>query len=112
MTDPAGTALLDAVVTAPTVRPALVMADVAAAWARPTTLGTATCGGPEEMTRATALPVTTCVPATGDWLITAPAATVVLDAVVTAPTVRPAPVIADVAAACVSPTTLGTATCA
>ena len=39
------------------------------------------------------------MPPTGDWLITEPAGTVVLVAVVTVPTVRPAPVIADVAAA-------------
>ena len=40
-----------------------------------------------------------------------PAGTVALDAVVTVPTVRPAPVIAVVAAACVRPTTFGIATC-
>src|SRR5207249_9642894 len=40
-----------------------------------------------------------------------PAATVVLDAVVTVPTTRFAPVIAVVAADCVRPTTFGTVTC-
>src|SRR4051812_36221209 len=103
--------MLDAVVTEPTVRPAVVIADVAAACVRPTTFGTATCGRPDETTSATALPTLTCVAAVGFWLITDPDGTVVLDAVVTVPTTRPAPVIAVVAPACVRPTTLGTATC-
>ena len=179
MTEPAGTVVLDAVVIVPTVRPAPVIAAVAAACVRLTTFGTATCGRPVETTSATALPVATCVPAVGFWLITDagrdrrarcgrdradrqarardrgrrrrlrladdvrhrhlrlagrddqrdraagrhlrarrgvwlitdPAGTVVLDAVVTVPTVRPAPVIAAVAAACVWPTTFGIATC-
>src|SRR4029077_6754109 len=102
MIEPAGTVGLDAVVTAPTVSPADVIAAVAAACVRVTTLGTATSGGPDDTTSATALPVTTCVPAAGFSLMIEPAATVVLDAVVTAPTVRPADVIAAVAAACVS----------
>ena len=42
--------------------------------------------------------------------MTAPAGTVVLEAVVIAPTVNPADVIAVVAADCVSETTFGTAT--
>jgi hypothetical protein len=42
--------------------------------------------------------------------MTSPAATVVLDAVVTVPTVRPAFVKVVVAAACVAPTTEGTVT--
>src|SRR5580693_2359970 len=70
------------------------------------------CGGPEETTRSTAEPTFTNVPAVGLSLITLPAATVLLDCVVTVPTVRPAPVIAVVAAACVNPTTFGTANCA
>src|SRR6186997_3430604 len=111
MTDPAGTVVLVAVVTVPTKRPALVFAVVAAACVRPTTLGTATCGRPEETTRETALPTLTWVPLSGDWLMTDPAGTVVLVAVVTVPATRPAFVIAVVAAACVRPTTLGTATC-
>src|SRR6185295_17583717 len=101
----------DAVVTVPTVRFAPVIALVAVACVRPTTFGVATCGGPDETTSATALPVVTCVPPTGVWLITDPAGTVVLEAVVTVPTVRPAFVIAVVAAACVRPTTFGVATC-
>ena len=43
-------------------------------------------------------------------LITLPAVTVLLAAVVKAPIVSPAPVIAVVAAACVCPTTFGTDT--
>src|SRR5258705_288475 len=45
MTDPDGTVVLDAVVTAPTVRPAPVIAPVAAASVRPTTSGTVIGGG-------------------------------------------------------------------
>src|SRR5881398_915844 len=111
ITDPAGTVVLVAVVMVPTVSDAPLIADVAAVCVRPTTLGTATCGRPDETTSATALPTLTCVPAAGDWLITDPAGTVVLVAVVIVPTVSEAPVIADVAAVCVRPTTLGTATC-
>src|SRR6476620_10971232 len=111
MTEPAGTVVLVAVVTVPTTRPAFVIAVVAAVCVRPTPLGTATCGRPDDTTSDTALPTLTCVPLSGDWLMTDPAGTVVLVAVVTVPTVRPAPVIAVVAALCVRPTTLGTATC-
>src|SRR3954471_4230320 len=111
MTEPTGTVVLDAVVIAPTVRSAPVMAALAAACVCPTTFGTATCGKPDEMTSATALPIVTCVPAAGDSLITEPAGTVVLDAVVIAPTVNSEPTMAALAAACVCPTTFGTATC-
>ena len=65
MTEPAGTVALDAVVTVPTVKPALVMAVVAAACVRFTTFGTATSGGPVETTKATAAPGALCVPAAG-----------------------------------------------
>src|SRR3954464_7307794 len=99
ITEPAGTVVLDAVVVAPTVRFALVIALFAAACVWPTTFGTATCGRPDEMTSATALPIVTCVPATGDSLPTDPAGTVVLDAVVIAPTVNSAPTMAALAAA-------------
>src|SRR5881227_2415806 len=109
MTLPAATVLLDCIVTAPTVRPAPVMALVAAACVWPTTFGTAICAGPLETTRLTAEPLATLVPAGGLSLMTLPAATVLLDCIVTAPTVRPAPVMALVAAACVWPTTFGTA---
>src|SRR3989440_1575754 len=112
MTLPAATVLLDCRVTAPRVRPAPVMALVAAACVWPTTFGTATCVGPLETTRLTAEPLATLVPAVGLSLMTLPAATVLLDCRVTAPRVRPAPVMALVAAACVWPTTFGTAICA
>src|SRR3954465_12077516 len=112
MTEPAGTVVLGAVeLPSPSDRPAPAIALVAAASVRPTTFGTTTCATPEETTSATALPVFTCVPATGVWLITDPDGTVVLDAVVIAPTVRPAFAIAALAAVCVRPVTLGTATC-
>src|SRR5215470_17583383 len=111
MTDPAGTVVLDCCVIVPTTRPAFVIAVDAAVCVRPTTFGTATCGGPDETTRFTELPTVTCVAAAGDWLITEPAATVVLDCCVTVPTMRPAFVIAVDAAVCVRPTTFGTATC-
>ena len=65
MTAPAGTVVLDAVLTVPTVRPALPRAVVAAAWVRFTTFGTATDGAPDDTTRATALPGATSVPAPG-----------------------------------------------
>src|SRR4029079_12619184 len=112
ITEPDGTVALDCVVMVPTVRPAPVIAVDAAACVRPPTVGTATCAGPEDTTRFTALPTLTCVPADGVELITEPAATVALDCVVIVPTVRPAPVMAVDAAACVRPATVGTATCA
>ena len=65
---------------------------------------------PEETTRFTAEPATTDVPAAGLSLITLPEGTVVLGAVVTVPTTNPAALMADVAAACVLPTTFGTTT--
>lgn len=67
-------------------------------------------GGPLETMRFTAEPLATLVPATGLSLMTFPEAAVLLDCIVTVPTVRPAPVMAVVAADWVSPTTLGTAT--
>src|SRR5205807_2156241 len=103
----------DCCVTAPTVRAAALMALVAAASVSPTTFGTATgvgAGAPLETTRLTAEPFGTLVPAAGLSLITLPEATVVLDCSVTVPAVRPALVRALVAAACVWPTTFGTAT--
>jgi hypothetical protein len=65
-------------------------------------------GAPVETRRLTEEPAATAVPAAGLSLITLPEATVLLDAVVTVPTVRPAVVIAVDAAAWVSPTTFGT----
>src|ERR1700730_7156782 len=57
ITDPLGTVALDAVVTVPTANPAPVIAVVAAACVRLTTLGTADSGGPVDTQRFTALPV-------------------------------------------------------
>src|SRR4051812_41127457 len=111
MTDPAGTVVVTCVVIVPTMRPAFVIALFAAACVRPTTLGTATCAGPDDTTRATALPLATWVPALGVWLMIDPVGTIVFDTVVTVPGVRPAFVIVVVPAACVRPTTFGTATC-
>ena len=102
--------LLEADVTVPSTKPAPVMAVVAAAWVSPTTFGTDTCPGPLETTMLTAEPTLTLVPAVGLSLITLPEATVPLEALVTVPSTKPAPVIAVVAAACVSPTTFGTDT--
>ena len=65
MIEPTGTVVLEAVVIAPTVKPAVVIAVVAAACVSATTSGTATSGGPDDTTRATALPLVTCVPAVG-----------------------------------------------
>ena len=112
ITSPEGTVLLDAIVTVPSTKPAPVTAVVAAACVSPTTFGTNTFAGPLETTKFTAEPILTLVPATGLSLMTLPAATVLLDCWVIVPTTKPALVIAEVAAACVSPTTLGTATCA
>jgi hypothetical protein len=110
MTSPEATVPLDCLVTAPTVRPAPVIAVLAAACVSPTTLGTDTDAGPVETTRATEEPLAALVPAAGVSLMTLPLATAALDACVTVPTVSPAPVTAVVAAACVSPTTFGTLT--
>src|ERR1700739_3946174 len=105
ITLPTVTVVLAAVVTVPSVRPAEVIDVVAAAWVDPTTFGTDT---PLETTSATALPPFTDVPAVGLSLITLPTVTVVLVAVVTVPSVRPAEGIDVVAAAWVDPTTVGT----
>jgi hypothetical protein len=109
ITSPEGTVLLEAVVTVPTTSPAPLIAAVAAACVSPTTFGTVTPVGPIDTARFTDDPVTTVVPADGLSLITSPEGTVLLKAVVTVPTISPAPVITVVAAACVSPTTFGTA---
>ncbi len=109
MTWPAGTVALNAWVTVPTVKPAPVRAVAAAAWVMPTTSGTATGSGPLETTMSTADPGATSAAAAGFWLMTCPAGTVPLKASVAVPTARPAPVSAASAAACVRPTTSGTA---
>ena len=74
------------------------------------TAGTPVVAGPVDTTIATALFCGTLLPATGAWLITLPAGTVALFALVTAPTVNPTPVIVDCAVAWSIPTTLGTVT--
>ena len=51
ITLPVATVELACWVTVPTTRPALVIAVVAAAWLCPTTLGTATFAGPDEITK-------------------------------------------------------------
>ena len=58
----------------------------------------------------TAEPMFTVFPAAGLSLMTLPEATVLLDCRVTVPSTKPAPVMAVLAPACVSPTTLGTDT--
>src|SRR6476661_8711238 len=82
ITLPAATVLLDAVVTVASTRPAFVMDVVAAACVMPTTFGTATLPGPVDTTMFAHDPAFPCVPAVGLSLITLPAATVLLDAVV------------------------------
>src|SRR3954471_2781910 len=111
MTLPAGTVMLVAVVMVPTTSCAPVIAVVAAACVKPTTSGALTCGRPDETVSAIALPMTTSAPAAGDWLMTLPDGTVMLDAVVIVPTTSCAVVIAVVAAACANPTTAGVLTC-
>ena len=62
MTFPAGTVAWLVVVMAPTVNPAVVIADCAAGCVKPTTFGTAV---PRDTTRFTAVPPATFVPAAG-----------------------------------------------
>src|SRR3954452_2398571 len=76
------------------------------------TVGTANGRGPLETTIDTALDGATVAPPIGVWLMIAPAATVALLAVVTAPSVSPAPVIAAWPSSWRSPTTFGTLTSA
>src|SRR3954466_10905334 len=103
--------MLEVVLIAPTVRPMLVNALVAFACGWFVTSGTATCGRPDEITSATALPMRTSAPAAGFWLITEPDGTVMLEGVRLAPPVRPMLVSAFVAFACGWFITSGTATC-
>src|SRR3954470_11639329 len=103
--------MLGPVVTVPTTSCAPVMAVDAASCVSPTTLGALTCGKPVDTVSATALPTTTSAPAAGDWLMTVPAGTVMLEVMVIAPTVRPRVVNALDAFACVRFVTSGTATC-
>src|SRR5690242_6836742 len=96
ITDPDGTVSLaaDAI---PADKPALLRSDVAEGCVSPITVGT--MSPPEEMTSATAVPGATDVPAAGVSLITLPDGIVVLRALVSAPTTKPAVVIAVDAAA-------------
>jgi hypothetical protein len=85
---------------------------MAAACVIPTTFGTETFAGPLDKTRFTADPTFKDVPAMGPWPMTLPVATVSLDWTATAPTTRPAPVIAVEAPTCVIPAAFGTETLA
>src|SRR5256885_477917 len=67
MTVPAGTVVLDDVVTVPTTRPAPLIVEVAAACVALTTFGTVTRTEPDDTTSETALPFATCTPAIGFW---------------------------------------------
>src|SRR3954464_13006321 len=111
MTLPAGTVRLLAVEIVPTTSCAPVIAVVAAACVSPTTFGALTCGRPVDTVSAIALPTTTSAAAAGDWLMTLPDGTVMLDVVVIVPTTSCTVVIALVAAAWVNPTTSGALTC-
>src|SRR5437764_10336454 len=97
--------MLDCVDTVPTTRPTAPRIPATADCGCPTTFGTLT---PDETTRLTWLPESASVPASGSWLVTDPTGTVVLDTLVTVPSVRPPLTIAVVAAACGSATTFGT----
>src|SRR5450432_1489274 len=108
MTMPTGTVAEGCVVTAPPTRLAPLIAMFAAASVSPTTFGTSTGAGPVDTTISTALPLATVTPPSGFCEITLPAGTLGDDCDVTVPTIRPAALIALVAAAWVSPTTLGT----
>src|SRR3954469_25048416 len=104
------TVALDCVAIAPTVRFAALRIVDAAASVMFVTSGTTTGGGPLEITSATALPGATDAPAAGVWLTIRSFATVALDCVVIAPTVRFAAVRIVDAAASVLFVTSGTTT--
>ena len=82
--------------TPETLLPLLAAMIVASAstWLRPVTSGTMTITGPVETSMLTGSPRAATVPPAGFWLITSPAGTVPLGAMVTVPTVRPAATIA------------------
>jgi len=65
MIEPAATIVLGAKVTVPIVRPASTIAVVAAACVELARSGTATSGGPDDTIRATAAPISTCMPPLG-----------------------------------------------
>src|SRR5438477_2508391 len=109
MTCPAGTVSFAVVVNAPP-RKAASVAAFAASSVSPTTFGTTVGAAPEETTRLTAEPFATDVPGTGVSLMTWPAGTVELAALLMAPTVRFTASMPARAAACARPTTSGTRT--
>jgi hypothetical protein len=111
ITRPAAIVELLCVVTLPTTSAVLIIAVVAAVGVSPSTLGTVTFATPVEITRFTAEPDVTVLPAAGLSLMTPPEAVVELLCFVTVPTTRPALVMALVAAVCVIPFTFGTAIC-
>ncbi|HET9830684.1 MAG TPA: hypothetical protein VFP91_03205 [Vicinamibacterales bacterium] len=113
ITKPAATVLLLTAETSSKTNPAAINADLAAVGVLPTTSGIFANGGgltagPSDTTRSTEVPACADAPPLGLWLITKPAATVLLLAVETVPTTNPAAVNVDVAAACAMPTTFGT----
>ena len=107
MTLPTGIVALKPGVIVPSASPAAVMAVRAAACVFPTTLGTA-IAGPSDTTPDTPLPTLTTDPALGLWLMSTPAAMVLLNSVEETLNTSCAAVQFAVAAACVSPTTFGT----
>src|SRR5579863_10044391 len=112
MTLPAGTVAENALFIEPKVSPAALIAVTAAANGAPTTFGTRSNSGVRlETTRLKNEPGITFVPAGGLCDTTSPAG-IVDENTVTGedPSPRPAAVSEAMAAACVSPTTLGTVT--
>jgi len=113
ITRPAATVLLLTAETNSKTNPAVIKVALAAAVGLPTTLGIfgnsgGLTAGPSDTTRATGVPGCADVPPLGLWLITKPAAIVLLLAVETVPTTNPTAVNVDVASACAMPTTFGT----
>jgi hypothetical protein len=112
----AGTALLLAVVTLPTTKPAFLNVASAASSVKPTTSGTVICAdmlaGPLDTSKFTGAPELTRVPAAGFALLTLPTGVLALLAVVTVPMAKPASRNIFSAAACVEPITFGTGTIA
>src|SRR6185295_9862836 len=104
---PTGAALLTKTTLVANPAAARLASAVVCDW--PTTFGTVTLAGPAEMTSATLVPGATIALPAGFWLITLPAATNGVLAVVTV-VVSPFPLIADCAAVWVRPTTGGTGT--
>src|SRR5258708_5297035 len=100
ITDPDGTVASNVGFTVPSNNPALMMGVVGAICGAWPTWGRTTAAGPIETTRSIAVVGATCAPALGFWLMTDPDGTLPLDAVLTVPTVNPAPVSVLVAGTC------------